>query len=97
VQIEDYPAPIGESDYFVLKRAFTLASAKPPANLWFRAAAAGKIETLSDGAFKIDDRLTLKIAGPGKPEVRNSGGKTELIVPVVFDSGKAKFTVTYDW
>jgi len=97
VQIEDYPAPIGESDYFVLKRALSLSSASPPANLWFRAASAGKIETQSDGAFKIDDRLTLRIDVPGKPEIRNSGGKAELLVPVVFDSGKAMFTVTYDW
>jgi hypothetical protein len=96
VQIEDTPAPVGESDFFVLKRAFALSSVNPPASLWFRAAA-GKIELQSDGAFKIDDRLTLKIAGPGKPEVRMTDGKQELLVPIVFEGGKAAFSVTYDW
>ncbi len=97
VRIEDYPAPVGESDFFVLHRTISLASPSPPSNLWFRAAAAGRIETQSDGAYKIDDRLTLKITGPGKPEVRQSAGKNELIVPVVFDGDKATITVTYDW
>jgi mono/diheme cytochrome c family protein len=97
VEVEDYPAPVGESDYFVLKRTFSLSSAKPPATLWLRAAMGGKIEPQSGGGFKIDDRLTLKIASSGKPELRKSGGAMELIVPVVFGGGKATLTVTYDW
>ncbi len=97
VQIEDYPAPVGESDYFVLKRTLSLSAASPPANLWFRAADAGKIEPQTDGTYKIDNRLTLKIAGPGKPEVRQSAGRSELLVPVVFEGGRATLTLTYDW
>jgi cytochrome c2 len=97
VQIEDYPAPVGESDYFVLKRTLSLTAAAPPANLWFRAAAAGKIEPQTGDTYKIDNRLTLKITGPGKPEIRQSAGKSELLVPVIFEGGKATFTLTYDW
>jgi len=97
VQVEDYPAPAGESDYFVLKRTLSLSSASPPASLFFRVAAAGKIEPKTSGTYTIDNRLTLSIAGPDKPTVRQSAGQSELIVPVQFDGGKATFTVTYDW
>jgi hypothetical protein len=96
VRIEDYPAPVGEADYFLLHRTLTLSSDKPPANLYFRVAAAGKIESDS-GAYKIDDRLTLRITGAALPEMRKSDGQMELLVPVRFDDGKATIQVTYDW
>jgi cytochrome c2 len=97
VQIEDYPSPVGESDYFVLHRKFTLSADRPPSDLWFRAAAANKIESAADGSYKIDDRLALKLIAPTALELRKTDGHAELLVPVSFRDGKATFTVTYDW
>jgi hypothetical protein len=97
VHVEDYPAPVGEADFYVLSRTLSLSSDQPPANLWFRAAASDKIESLPGGAYKIDDRLTLKVSGPARPELRNSGGQMELLVPVTWQTGKAKIELTYDW
>ena len=97
VQVADYPEPVGEGDYFVLKRTLAISSDKPPASLWLRAAAAGKIENAGDGTYKIDDRLTLKVGGPVLPDIRKTNGMMELLVPVKFDAGKATYTLTYDW
>ena len=97
VQIEDYPSPVGESDFFVFNRTLTLSSDAPPKNLWLRAAAAGKIENAGNGSYKIDDRLTLRVAGPALPELRKIDGQMELLVPVAFENGKAKIQLTYDW
>jgi cytochrome c2 len=97
VRIEDYPTPVGESDFFVFQRTLSLSSATPPANLWLRAAAADKIENAGQGSYKIDERLTLRVAGPALPELRKIDGNMELIVPVVFENGKAKIQLTYDW
>jgi hypothetical protein len=97
VRIEDYPTPVGESDFFVFQRTLSLSSATPPANLWLRAAAADKIENAGQGSYKIDERLTLRVAGPALPELRKIDGNMELIVPVVFENGKAKMQLTYDW
>lgn len=97
VQIEDYPAPVGESDFFVFSRTLSLSSDAPPKNLWLRAATAGKIESAGNGSYKIDDRLTLRVAGPASAELRSIDGQMELLVPVVFENGKAKIVLTYDW
>jgi hypothetical protein len=96
VQIEDYPTPVGEGDYFILHRTLTLSAKEPRANLYLRAAAAGKIESMG-GPYKIDDRLTLRISAAALPELRKIDGQMELLVPVRFEGGKATIQVTYDW
>jgi hypothetical protein len=39
----------------------------------------------------------MKVTADGKPVVRQSGGKSELLVPVTFAGGKAKVVVEYSW
>lgn len=96
VKFEDHPAPVGESDFFVLNRTLKLSSDKPPANLWMRAAVADDIDS-QGGSYKIDKRLTLRVAGGELPLMRMIDGQMELLVPVVFENGKAKIELTYDW
>jgi hypothetical protein len=95
--IEDYPRPVGEQDLFLMQRTLKLMSEKPTANLSFRAIVAGKIEKTGEGVFKIDDRWVLRTNGEGKPEIRQSAGQWELLVPVVFDGNTATIDITYDW
>jgi hypothetical protein len=96
VQVEDFPHPVGDEDVYVLARTLTLSAANPPGNLWLRAAAAAMIEPAGAGAYKIDGAWTLKIAGGGKPELRQKD-RQELLVPVIFDGNKARVELTYDW
>lgn len=96
VQIEDYPAPVGDEDVFVFKRKIELSSSSAPTNLKFRAAT-GSIENDGGGVYLVNQRLKLSVTGPALPELRKSGDSMEMIVPVVFEGGKASIEVTYDW
>jgi hypothetical protein len=97
VSIEDDLRPIGEQDVFVMGRTLTFTSEKPPANLWFRALVAGKIEDAGDGSFKIDGKWALRVNPRGKATIRQQGGQSELLVPVLFDANKSQIQLTYDW
>jgi mono/diheme cytochrome c family protein len=97
VSVEDDLRPVGEQDVFVMSRTLTFTADKPPANLWFRALTADKIEDTGDGTFKIDGKWTLRLNIRGKATIRQQGGQSELLVPVVFDSNKAQIQITYDW
>lgn len=111
IDIEDLFLPEknpGHADYG-FRRRLVLQNAKPVANVWFRAAVGNKIENLGNNSFLVDGNLHLAISIPaniGKnsdqpplPQivVRNSGGKFELLVPVVFDSGRAEIMEDIAW
>ena len=95
VTIEDFPNPTGTLANPTLKREFTLTAKKPIEGLYFRALAGKKIEPIADGWYKLDE-LKVRIDG-AKPIVRKSGGQSELLVPVPFSEGKAKFTMEFAW
>ncbi len=95
VQIEDYPIAIGADPDVSFQRTITLRSEKPADRLYFRAAVADKI-TEKDGAFLIGETLRLKFPG-AKPILRNSEGKTELLVPITFAGKDAKFVEEITW
>ncbi|MFN0017209.1 MAG: PA14 domain-containing protein [Pirellulaceae bacterium] len=97
IKITDYPAPYGEADVYVFRRTLSLTSEKPAANLYFRAAAAGKIEDVGGGSYKIDGLWTMKIGSNQKPFVRENSGKQELLVPVRFDGKGASITQEFEW
>ena len=97
VSVEDDLRPIGEQDVFVMGRTLTFTADKPPANLWFRALTADKIDDVGDGTFKIDGKWTLRVNIRGKATVRQQGGQSELLVPVLFDGNKTQIQLTYDW
>lgn len=98
VSVEDYPRPTGSQDVFVMQRTLTVSTGETaPANLWLRAIRAGNIEALAGGKYKIDGKWELTVSGPSKPVRRDEGGQAELLVPVVFENGKAKIDLTYDW
>jgi len=96
-KIEDFPRPVGEQDLFTMERSLTFTTDQPVANAWFRVVAADKIKASGSGAYKIDDRWTLKIAADGTPLPRQQHARWELLVPVVFEGNKAKIELTYDW
>ncbi len=98
MRVDDYPVDQWTEGGPVFTRTVTLAAAEPAQDLYFRAAAGDKIEKQGDGSFVVDGRLKLRIetGEDAKPIVRRVGS-SELIVPVKFDGGKAKFVLRYAW
>ena len=78
-------------------RTFTL-SGSPVENLYFRAAVADDIEANGNNTFLIGDQQIMQIVESGnRAVVRESGGKKELLVPVVFANGKATIKQLISW
>ncbi len=96
IKFEDFPNPVAGKEG-VLRRQISVTSEKVVEGLHFRAMLAGKIEPQKDGWYRIDGAWRLKIESETPPVVRQSGGKTELLVPIRLTDGKAKFVVEYAW
>jgi mono/diheme cytochrome c family protein len=96
IKFEDFPNPVAGKDG-ILRRQFSVTAEKPAEGLHFRALIANKIEPLKDGWYRIDGAWRLKIENDVAPIVRQSGGKTELLVPIRFANDRAKFVVEYAW
>jgi hypothetical protein len=94
VTIEDFPNPSGQENP-ILRREFTLAAEKPVDGLYFRAAAGSRIEPAESGWYTVDG-YKVRIEG-AEAKVRQSGGKSELIVPVRFADGRSKFVQEIAW
>lgn len=97
VRVEDYLTPYGDSDVYVFRRTLTLKSDKPEGNLWYRAAVGDKIEPSGDGAFVVDGKLAVRLSSAGRPVVRESAGRKELLVPLKLENGKAQVVQDYEW
>ena len=79
------------------ERTLTLESPSPIASLYYRTASATKIEQLN-GEFILDGHLRISLGNAAKDAIiRQSGGKSELLVPVAFENGRASFTQIYEW
>ena len=96
VKIEDSPDAVAGNFSPSIRRTLTLTATDAPGNLYFRAAAGGKIVPLKDGWFQIGD-LKVHIESDAPPQIRASEGQAELIVPVRFKDGKAKILQEFQW
>jgi mono/diheme cytochrome c family protein len=94
VRIEDFPNAVTGGSSPSIRRLLTLTADKPVANLWFRAAAADKIESVAKETYRINGEWTLKI---DSAKIRKSGGKMELLAPVRFHDGKARIVQEFVW
>jgi mono/diheme cytochrome c family protein len=95
VEIEDFPNPVAGKEG-VLRRTLSLHSPKAIDNLHFRAAVGSKIEKLPEGWYRIDGGWKVRIEG-AEAVIRKSAGHEELIVPLRFADGKAKFVEEFVW
>lgn len=96
VKIEDFPNAVASKPTPSMKRTLTVTAEKPTDGFYYRAAQADKIEPAGDGWYKVGSDYKIKIDG-ATPQVRKSGGKSELLVPVKFNNNQAKLTVEYVW
>ncbi len=79
-----------------LERSIALSGTSSE-SLYYRAAAAGKIEKLSDSDFRIDGFWTMKLTGGDVPILRQSANQWELLVPIKLVDGKATLKQSYAW
>ncbi|RLS22869.1 MAG: cytochrome c1 [Planctomycetota bacterium] len=96
VMITDFPTPTKNKEGG-FSRAFTLESKTPPAMLYLRAAVGTKIEEQKEGWFLVDGEYKFRLVGTKKPIVRESNGKKEILVPIVFENGVCKLVQEYSW
>lgn len=96
VAVDDFPEAVAGTDEASLRRTVTLRAETPPANLYFRAAVAEKIEPQPNGSFLVGESLTLTFP-TAKPLIRRIGDRTELLVPIIFNNGTATLTEEISW
>ncbi|MCA9245795.1 MAG: hypothetical protein KDA42_01740 [Planctomycetales bacterium] len=95
LEIEDFPQPQVDGASHRIDRLLTISAGDaPPANVYFRAAAAKKVEKLAERQYRIDDDWRLAIESKQEPIIARGG---ELLVPLVFEGGKATITQRIEW
>jgi hypothetical protein len=101
VDVEETPLPVLRKGGPVLVRKFALKGQALPAGLTFLAASGGKIEPASgaEGAWVVDDKVTIRVDPKLKPVVRDSVGARQLLVPVpaAGAGGEVTFEVEMAW
>ncbi len=95
-RVEDQPVPVATSKTPSFKRVITLSSDHPSDTLYFRAALGETIKPTPNG-FLVNGEWRVSFDGELKPIVRNSAGKTELIVPVKFNGKTATIVEHIEW
>jgi cytochrome c553 len=99
IRVEDsFSAVPGELDAG-FNRTLTFQCERPRSDLWFRAGVSSRIEATPDGWYVIDDKLKLKftLAASARPVVRQNGGLSELLVPVIFNGKEARIVEEIIW
>lgn len=99
VRVRDFPEAVAGERRPGFRRTLTLEAETPPANFWYRALAARKIEKTADGAFRTPEGLTVRFEKPEgiEPALVTSGSGMELRIPVRFSGTKAVVVQRYDW
>lgn len=92
-EIAETPVPVLREGGAVLLRKFEVKGASTQ-GLTFLAAVGNKIESAANGAWKVDDKLTVRIDPKFKPLVRDSAGAKQLLIPV---TGLTVFEIEMAW
>jgi hypothetical protein len=97
VNVEDHPDAITGQASPSVRRTLTLTAPGAVDGLYFRALSADKIEPLGNGWYRINGEWRLKIQANAEPHLRPAANKTELLVPIRFDNGKAQLVEEFAW
>jgi hypothetical protein len=99
VNFADYVVPIENAAAAArpgLRRTLSL-SGEGSGGTWHFLAAAGKVDSVEPGVFRIDGVWTLKVESRHAPMIRDSGGRQELLVPVSLQNGPQRLVLEYLW
>lgn len=98
IQVVDFPQPVEGVIDANLRRSLVLTTGTPAIDVWFRAAVGDSIVRRSDGAYVIDDAISLRFPSPDEGvRVRDSANGKELLVPVRFEGGRAEIIQEINW
>jgi mono/diheme cytochrome c family protein len=97
VKVEDFPNAVAAKEGPLLRRTLALKAERPTETLWFRAAVADKIEPAGAGWYRINGEWRMHLQSAGSPQIRQSAGKQELLVPVRFHDGRARIIQEFVW
>lgn len=97
VRVEDFPNAITATGGSPgLRRTLKVSAERPVDNLYFRAAAAGKITSLADGWYQVGE-LKMRIESTAPAQIRQIGGQFELLVPVQLKDGRGTIVQEFQW
>ncbi len=94
-EVQDFPKAFANGKEAAFERHLTVTAKEPVNYLYFRAAT-GKVEQQPDGWYLLDGAVRIRLPG-STPTLRESGGKQELLVPVVLKDGKAEIVQEIQW
>jgi hypothetical protein len=99
VRIEEKCVPELAIGGAAMTRHFKLSTKDAPKNLYAVIAAGQSIVEDGDGAWKVDNRQTLKLRSSQKlaGKIRKTAKGSELLVPISFKGGDAEFEVIMTW
>ena len=96
VTVEDGFVPSKNKDGGFV-RQLSLQTKSAPASLFLRIAAVSKLQKVSEKSFVLDNEIKLSLGNGTKALVRDSAGKSELLLPIQFKDGKATLDIEYSW
>ena len=99
VHVEEQPLPVLKEGGVVLARKFRVTGAAPAGGqLYFLAAAGSRLEEQS-GAWRVDDKLTVRVTGPdgAQPSLRGRPPTKQLTLPIDLRGGAAEWQVEISW
>ena len=97
--VEDQPLPVSGDLESSFRRTIRLTATRPASDLWFRAWVGSTVELQKAGQYLADGKIQLRftLGGGARPVIRQSGGKTELLVPVTFEGNTAQIIEEIQW
>ena len=96
-RVEDYPEAVAGKDAATIRRTIDLRDDHAVQNLHFRAAVGKSIKDLGDGWYQVDGEWRVRVVADPSPMIRQSGGKAELVVPVLLKGGKGRIVEEFAW
>jgi mono/diheme cytochrome c family protein len=98
VTVEDFIAPHVQDDVATLVRQLKFTSpAKPQEPLYFLAAAGDKLQLTPENVVMWGEQTRIKLAGPAAPRLRQSEGRTEVMLAVPLEQGSTELKLEYEW
>ncbi len=93
--VRDFAKPLVAGKDAGFERRLTVTAKAPVNSLYFRAAT-GTIAQQADGWYLVNGDIRLRLPG-SQPVLRESGGRQELLVPVVLVDGKSEILQEIQW
>jgi hypothetical protein len=97
VKIEDFPNAVSVTGSPAIRRTLSLTASQAVDNLYFRAVTGSKIVALEGGWYQINSEWKMRIESDAPPQIRQSAGVFELLVPVRFKEGQSKIVQEFQW